>query len=107
MIFRKKKKRILFILWRFFQDTMTKIEVTSSSEPSFFCFSSGTLCLQANTTTDLRTGTQAWLGTGIRLILGLTEILLVRVYRVMLIIIEAKPNLNTGYNLCLKKIVHF
>lgn len=39
---------------------------------------SGTLCLQANITKGLQTGTQVWLGIGIQLTLDLTETLLVR-----------------------------
>lgn len=38
----------------------------------------GTLYSQANTTRDLQTGIQVWLGIGIQLISGLTETLLVR-----------------------------
>lgn len=38
----------------------------------------GTLYSQANTTRDLQTGIQVWLGIGIQLTSGLTETLLVR-----------------------------
>ena len=40
----------------------------------------GTLYSQANTTRDLQTGIQVWLGIGIQLISGLTETLLVRAH---------------------------